>query len=210
MPSVEQIDYHNYKDMLCLQKHITRYTVALPYCTGAYVADVGSGYGCGTWWLGRPAESVVGFELNAEVCAIAAERYKAEEHISFRSVSWMDEVENEQYGTIVAFEVFEHIEANLCDIIRHTYRCLKPGGILVGSLPILQGSNPYHYAGDMMALQCVVAFQPPDIEWGVKTFLLQEYDDRVDWWRNASVLEMPSNVDSIRSGFVIFIGRKPA
>lgn len=149
-----------------------------------------------------------GFELNESVFNEALET-SHNERILFRNIDWLDVYEDEQYDTIVAFEVFEHINAPMQDIVRHTYKCLRPGGTLIGSLPIMQGKNRFHLAGDMTIRQCVVAFCPPGAEWESTKYLYQYPDEIERPWRNLSVFDLVEPFDDVVAGIVVFVGVKP-
>lgn len=207
--------------MICLQKHIARYNLALPYCEDKCVADVGSGLGWGSSLVANVSRSVCGVEIDTPSYESSVAEYAkqiADGKLQFFNQSWMAfnwGVGNEvgPLETIVAFEVFEHIACPLEEIVLHTYRQLRPrtvlspGGVLVASLPVMQGSNVYHLAGDMTYEDCRNTFLS-GVDWEWYRFYYQHVDSREDSSLNVSIYdddngEVGAGKDS---GYVIFVG----
>jgi len=207
----ERISLSDWPSVICLQKHIARYNFALPYCENVNVADVGSGLGWGSSLLANVAKSVTGIEVDSESVNRSKSEFSRQIEsgsLSFICSSWMDyQYTTFPFDTIVAFEVFEHIGIPMEDIIRHSYDQLRYNGILVASLPIMQGDNKYHLAGNMTYRQCREAFVQA-VDWGWHEFYYQKVDNKNCSAFNVSIFYDNNQIDTEgpMDGYVIFVG----
>lgn len=215
----ERIGLDWWPNVFCLQKHIARYNFALPYCEGLNVADVGSGLGWGSFLLSNVAKKVTGFELAEDAFSYAECEYKLSvdlDLIEFVNADWMSVDLPGEFDTIVAFEVFEHIEAPMADIIAHTFRMLRESdsSTLIASLPVNQGQNQFHVAGDMSYQDCRRAFVE-GADWGWYDFYYQRTESKVSSQDNTNIFldfkdlgDDDTRVEEygVDSGFVIFVG----
>lgn len=207
----ERISLDEWPSVICLQKHIARYNFALPYCANVNVADVGSGLGHGSFLLNSVAKSVTGIEVDWESVDRAEKDFStliSLGELSFVTSSWMDyQYVNYPFDTIVAFEVFEHIGCPMGSIVEHSWYQLNHKGILIASLPVMQGNNKYHLAGDMTYKQCREVF-PRAADWDWYEFYYQEIDSEKCSASNVSIYpdERPLEDDGPESGYVIFVG----
>lgn len=207
----ERISLNEWPSVICLQKHIARYNFALPYCENANVVDVGSGLGHGSFLLSAVAKSVTGVEVDPESVDRANSEFSTQValgSLDFVCSSWMDyQYTGVPFDTIVAFEVFEHIGVPAEDAIRHSFDQLRHKGVLVASLPVMQGNNKYHLAGDMTYRQCREAFVQA-VDWGWHEFYYQEVDSKDCSASNVSIFYDSNQIDDegLMDGYVIFVG----
>ncbi|GLK94471.1 class I SAM-dependent methyltransferase [Achromobacter insolitus] len=133
--------------------HIARYSFAKHCCAGKRVLDIACGEGYGSRLLANwGASAVVGVDVSQEAI-VNAERYFANEKVSFllgTAESITEQFEPQSFDMIVSFETIEHVQDPLL-FLRNMRALLKPGGIIAIScpndwwyFPTEEQRNPYH------------------------------------------------------------------
>lgn len=122
--------------------HLARYDFASERVAGLRVADIacGTGYGCAI--LANQAAEVMGCDVNSETIAYAKAKYgdRAKFYCSRAHVTgW----ESGIFGAITSFETLEHVPDDSA-VVAEFARLLKPGGLLIASVPNNWGTNKYH------------------------------------------------------------------
>ena len=129
-----------------LQIHWTRYVWALKYVEGKRHLDIGCGTGYGTWLLSQVTALSVGIDPCAAAIAEAQARYQGANLIY--QVVGLEECDRDgdpAFEVVTAFESLEHladIEGGLDLLCQHL---LLSDGVLLGSVPLCAGANPYHH-----------------------------------------------------------------
>lgn len=204
----ERVGLSAWPSIPCLQKHVARYNFAFGYCRGKNVCDVGSGLGWGSLLLSNVADHVVGVELDQSAYLTSTHLLGLPGNIEFVNYDWMGFDAEAPFDTVVAFEVFEHIASPLPDVLKHTYNQIAPNGLMVASLPINQGNNPFHVAGDMSYSECRQAFTDY-VEWHDYEFFYQMPENPARPNVNVSIYpEDTVVVDPTDKGIVVFVGYK--
>lgn len=131
-----------------LQMHLTRHVWALKFVDGLRHCDIGCGTGFGAWLLSRVTESTLAFDPCAAAIEEARERYHGRGlRYEVRALEQMIGCQP-MFATVTAFESLEHTE-DLQESLRIISECLLlPEGLLLGSVPLCAGENPYHHGRD--------------------------------------------------------------
>jgi len=125
-----------------LHRHVTRCLVASGLPANAEVLDAG----CGTGGLLRhlhtalPAWRLSGLDLSPLACQLARERTAAE--IAESTVTQLP-FANSRFSAITSCDVLCQVERPE-DALREFVRCLKPGGVVVLTMPAYQWLFSYH------------------------------------------------------------------
>lgn len=136
-----------------------RLDIACKLVSGKTVLDAGGGTGIGARrYLKAGAQNVVCLEVNNEAIKIGRELSKELNPEKLKFVHWdLNAVplpfEDNSFDVVVCLEVLEHINKQL-EAIQEYYRILRPGGVLLVSVPdnqfeeesshINQHENPFH------------------------------------------------------------------
>ncbi|WP_367392698.1 class I SAM-dependent methyltransferase [Lewinella sp. LCG006] len=131
------------RDTLAL--HVARYEYAAKFAYG-YVLDAACGVGYGSALLAKAAriDTVVGIDMEERAIAYAKEKYNAP-NISYLATDVYLYKPTVFFDCIVSLETIEHLpDPEGC--IRHFYKLLRPGGMLIASVPITPSmdANPHH------------------------------------------------------------------
>jgi SAM-dependent methyltransferase len=130
-----------------LRISLERYGFAARYARSGRLLDVACGVGYGTRFLTDRAEQVttaLGVELSEDAVAYANGRY-ADDRTGFLACDGMRFEDAEGFDTIVSIETIEHLP-DPEGFVEHLVGLLRPGGHLVGSVPITPSvdANPHH------------------------------------------------------------------
>jgi SAM-dependent methyltransferase len=99
----------------------------------AKVLDVGCGNGNISMALGSIGFNVVGVDIDATSIEKAKEK-NTFQNIEFKIIDANSFSMNDEFDAVVCSEVLEHLEVP-SDLVGSIYRILKPGGILVATVP---------------------------------------------------------------------------
>lgn len=130
-----------------LELHLERYEFAASHMKPGRVLDIACGVGYGTQLLARRAPagiSAVGVDLAEDAIAYARRRY-ADDGIRYVAADAMHFSDPDGFDTIVSLETIEHLP-DPSGFVAHLARLLRPGGILIGSVPTTPSvdANPHH------------------------------------------------------------------
>lgn len=121
---------------ICLP-HLKRYAWARQFCSGGPVLDAGCGLGGGARLLADSGHTVLALERDPQALALARRRYDT------ATIAWRPAdparplpCADNEFQTALALEVVEHLPAAALDgCLRELRRVLRPGGMLVISIP---------------------------------------------------------------------------
>jgi len=118
----------------------------------AVIADAGSGFGQYVYYLSKrfPQAKITGLDIKQEQVDDCNRFFTAigkKERISFRYADLTRLEVNGAYDLILCVDVMEHIEEDRT-VLKHFYRALRPGGILLISTPSDQGGSDVHHEHD--------------------------------------------------------------
>jgi SAM-dependent methyltransferase len=130
-----------------LRISIERYEFAARHLRPGRLLDLACGVGYGTRLLadrGAPGVEALGVDLSPAAIAYASRRY-AGPRIGFASSDALEFSDPQGFDTIVSIETIEHLPAPEA-FVAHLVRLLRPGGILVASVPTTPSvdANPHH------------------------------------------------------------------
>jgi SAM-dependent methyltransferase len=128
-----------------LALHVERYEFAAKRLPRGRVLDLACGVGYGTKLLAeRTGNPVVGADLAAEAIDYARRRYGGP-GVEFRVADAMRFTDEAGFDAIVSLETVEHLP-DPHGFLAHTVSLLRPGGLLVASVPTTPSSdvNPHH------------------------------------------------------------------
>ncbi len=130
-----------------LRISLERYRFAAQRARPGRLLDIACGVGYGTRHLTDHAERLtgaLGVDLSDAAIAYANERY-ANDRTQFRVCDAMRFEDSEGFDTIVSIETIEHLP-DPEGFVEHLVGLLRPGGHLVGSVPITPSvdANPHH------------------------------------------------------------------
>ena len=130
-----------------LRISIERYEFAARHARPGRLLDLACGVGYGTRILAdRAGERVqaLGVDLSPEAIAYAKRRY-AGPRTAFAAADAMQFSDAQGFDTIVSIETIEHLPDPEA-FVAHLVRMLRPGGILVASVPTTPSvdANPHH------------------------------------------------------------------
>jgi 2-polyprenyl-3-methyl-5-hydroxy-6-metoxy-1,4-benzoquinol methylase len=130
-----------------LALHVERYEFAARNLPPGRLLDAGCGVGYGTRLLverGGVATSALGIDVEPQAIAYARERYGSE-RVDFRADDLLLFEDRTGFDGVVALEIVEHVD-NPKALIDHLLSMLRPGGVLVASVPTTPSTdlNPYH------------------------------------------------------------------
>ena len=133
---------------LTLQLHLARYQFAAAQAKSGRLLDIACGVGYGTPILYRchsDNSEAIGVDCCEESINYAREKY-GRPGIRFFNADAMKFEDPEGFDTIVSLETIEHMP-NPAGFMRHLVRQLRPGGVLVGSVPTTPtvDANPHHF-----------------------------------------------------------------
>jgi ubiquinone/menaquinone biosynthesis C-methylase UbiE len=133
-------------------EHLSRYSFAARYASGAKLLDIGCGTGYGTAELARSARLAFGIDISADALEYAVPEYGLENVRFLQSSASQLPFAPETFDVITAFEVIEHIP-DWDMLIAEARRTLRPNGLFFVSTPNRlyytesrgnEGPNPYH------------------------------------------------------------------
>lgn len=130
-----------------LRISLERYAFAAQHARPGRLLDLACGVGYGTRVLaerGAAGVQALGVDLSPEAIAYARRRY-AGPRTDFAASDAMQFTDPRGFDTIVSIETIEHLPAPEL-FVAHLVRMLRPGGILVASVPITPSvdANPHH------------------------------------------------------------------
>lgn len=140
----ERMDFTN--TAATIQDHLCRYTWALKHCMNKQVLDACCGTGYGARLLATVATRVVGVDI-AEAAIATAQAFWSAPNIMWRQCAIEDLSAQDPFDTVVCLEALEHLddmEVGLAKLLALT----APGGLLLLSVPVHQGQNPWHHGRD--------------------------------------------------------------
>ncbi|MCK4747198.1 MAG: class I SAM-dependent methyltransferase [Bacteroidales bacterium] len=116
------------------------------------IADAGSGFGQYVHYLSRkyPAAKITGLDIKQEQvddCNRFFSSLGKQETVSFEYADLTQLDRREEFDLVLSVDVMEHIEDDR-GVMKHLYRGLKPGGILLISTPSDQGGSDVHHEHD--------------------------------------------------------------
>jgi SAM-dependent methyltransferase len=126
--------------------HIERYDFATRFLRGGRTLDCACGVGYGSERLSRGGDgtgSVTGVDIDSGAIGYARANYE-NSRIEFVCADGAT-FDSDPFDLIVSFETIEHVP-DPASLIDNFTRLLKPGGILVASVPVTPSVdvNPYH------------------------------------------------------------------
>ncbi len=130
-----------------LELHLARYRFAARFAQRGRLLDLACGVGYGTRLLLDAApglEEAVGIDVAEEAIAYARSHYACP-RTRFACSDALRFQDERGFDTIVSLETIEHVEDPVA-LIRHLVGLLRPGGVLVGSVPTTPSVdlNPHH------------------------------------------------------------------
>lgn len=112
---------------------------------GGNLLEIGCGVGRGTELLMEAANQYTGIDKNDGLVKVLQEKYPTAKFFT-ANIPPLDQFEDEQFDSIVTFQVIEHIKKD--DLfLQEISRLLKKGGIALVSTPNIRQSltrNPWH------------------------------------------------------------------
>lgn len=146
------------------QRLLMAYYAAKPYVKGDLL-ELGVGEGRGVEVLSPLADSYTGIDKIQEAVDALSDKYP--KHQITQGVFPPFPYENEQFDSIVTFQVIEHVKEDE-KFVEEIFRVLKPGGVALITTPNIKMSlsrNPWHvreYTGDELKKMCEKYF--PQVE----------------------------------------------
>ena len=130
-----------------LDLHMARYRFAARFINGGRVLDCACGVGYGTAILAgaqRKPDHVLGVDIDSAAIDYAMQTYLAE-GMNFRAGDGTVLDDPDGFDAIVSLETVEHVAQPLA-LLSNFVRLLRPGGILIASVPVTPSVdvNPYH------------------------------------------------------------------
>lgn len=126
-----------------LQKHITRYNLALMHCVKKDVLDLSCGTGYGSYLMGLVANKVVGVDISREAIDFAVSNF-VKDNVWFVQKDILD-LNLTPADTVVSFETIEHFK-NIEAIQEKLNNLVKPGGSIIYSVPLYENyENKHHF-----------------------------------------------------------------
>jgi len=121
--------------------HIYRYMHANQFVHGCKVLDAACGSGYGSMMLTR-AREYVGIDLDPRAVAEATREFP---EFTFKRGSIYDlPFEEASFSALTSFETLEHVD-NPARALGEFARVLRPGALLVGSIPIDHPDRVFHF-----------------------------------------------------------------
>jgi 2-polyprenyl-3-methyl-5-hydroxy-6-metoxy-1,4-benzoquinol methylase len=116
--------------------HLARYQFACTYVEGKKVADIacGTGYGSQILITEGKAVKVIGVDIDKQAIAYAAAKHMPEGAKFICASGDKTDIADQAIDVVVSFETLEHVPSDEA-LLREFHRILKPGGILICSVP---------------------------------------------------------------------------
>lgn len=130
-----------------LKLHLARYDFASKFVSeGDRVLDIACGVGYGTNLMSKivPKADYTGVDISSSAIDYAKKMY-SNSNINFHCQDAVSYRPENLFDCIVSLETIEHLPKPE-EFISHIYEFLRPGGLLIGSVPITPSvdANPYH------------------------------------------------------------------
>jgi carbamoyltransferase len=106
------------------------------------VLDAGCGVGWSSSKFAKRAKKVFGVDYSEEAIEYAKKEYQRE-NLNFIVMNVCDlQFDDNFFDIVISFEVLEHLTLDQAkECVAETYRVLKPGGLLIGTTPIVPGET---------------------------------------------------------------------
>ena len=115
-------------------EHLHRYALARRFCTGKAVLDIACGEGYGSFLLAKTALSVTGADIDGDVAAAAAQKYKLP-NLTYKQGDVTNiPFDDNCFDVVVSFETLEHHDKHQ-EMMAEIKRVLKPDGMCIISTP---------------------------------------------------------------------------
>ena len=132
-------------------EHLHRYSFALHFVKSKRVLDLACGEGYGSYILSKPAEHVVGIDIDEKTIKHASSKYIKNDLEFIRGSVLEVPVEGEMlFDVIICFEILEHVKEHE-ELMKEVKRLLKDDGIFIVSTPNKKAysddvayKNPFH------------------------------------------------------------------
>jgi SAM-dependent methyltransferase len=129
-----------------LELHLMRYRFAFEHLRPGRVLDIACGVGYGTRLLSSATviQSATGVDISEDAIEYARSHY-GHAGIEFVTADALEFTDACGFENIVSLETIEHVPDPVA-LLAHLTSLLKPGGILIGSVPITPSvdANPHH------------------------------------------------------------------
>jgi len=101
--------------------------------------DFACGTGYGSIMLAQRCTRVIGVDINPDVIGAIKERYRSIPNVEFVCRDLLEISYSGVFDLIASFETIEHIAADrVIELLSRFAEALKPGGLLIFSVPYLQ------------------------------------------------------------------------
>ncbi len=124
-------------------EHMERYAYASEFCGDKDVLDIACGTGFGMSLLSCVARRITGIDISPEAVEFARLLpyfCEADHLVGDAKDCWFID---DCFDLVVSFETIEHLD-NPVGFIKKCHSYLKPGGLMIASVPLVDYLTPYH------------------------------------------------------------------